>query len=107
MRSQFGLKCGGTPVNLTGFPLSYSSTINRGIAGINAIAGHDDGFGKGLFFVGDDNKVSTLTGYTPTPVSVPDLDLAIEAEPDKTVITTSVYVSQGHGIATVQGPNWC
>ena len=85
---------GGT-VNTTGFMWSYISTISRGIVGINAIAGHDDGFGKGIFFVGDDFKVSTLNGYTPTPVSTPDLDLLIEAEPDKTKITVSVYVSQG------------
>ena len=97
---------GGT-ANTTGFMWSYISTISRGIVGINAIAGHDDGFGKGIFFVGDDFKVSTLNGYTPTPVSTPDLDLLIEAEPDKTKITVSVYVSQGHGVVVVQGPQWC
>jgi hypothetical protein len=107
------LLCGSNTIevwggqNDTGFLFSYISTIARGIVGINAIAGHDDGFGKGIFFVGDDFKVSTLTGYTPTPISVPDLDLMIEAEPDKTKITVSVYVSQGHGMVAVQGPNWC
>jgi hypothetical protein len=107
------LLCGGNTIevwggeNDTGYPWSYNSTIARGIVGINAIAGHDDGFGKGIFFVGDDFKVSTLSGYTPTPVSVPDLDLLIEAEPDKTKITVSVYVAQGHGMVVVQGPNWC
>jgi hypothetical protein len=94
-------------VNDTGFPWSYNSTISRGIVGINAIAGHDDGFGKGIFFVGDDFKVSTLSGYTATPISPPDLDLLIEAEPDKSKITVSVYVSQGHGVVVVQGPAWC
>jgi hypothetical protein len=93
--------------NDTGYPFSYVSTIARGIVGVNAIAGHDDGFGKGIFFVGDDFKVSTLSGYTPTPISVPDLDLMIEAEADKSVITVAVYVSQGHGMVAVQGPNWC
>jgi len=93
--------------NDTGYPFSYVATIARGIVGSNAIAGHDDGFGKGIYFVGDDNKVSTLSGYTPTPVSVPDLDLLIEAEPDKSKIVVSVYVSQGHGIVTVKGPAWC
>jgi len=94
-------------INDVGYPFSYISTIGRGIVGINAIAGHDDGFGKGIFFVGDDFKVSTLTGYTPTPISTPDLDLLIEAEPDKSVITVSVYVSQGHGVVVVQGSAWC
>jgi hypothetical protein len=106
------LLCGSTTMevwggqNDTGYPFSYVSTIARGIVGINAIAGHDDGFGKGIFLVGDDFKVSTLTGYTPTPISTPDIDLLIEAEPDKTLITVSVYVSQGHGMVVVQGPNW-
>jgi hypothetical protein len=107
------LLCGSTTIevwgglNDTGFPFSYVATIPRGIVGIYAIAGHDDGFGKGIFFVGDDFKVSTLTTYTPTPVSTPDLDLLIEKEPDKTLITVSVYVSQGHGVVVVQGPQWC
>ena len=94
-------------LNDTGYPFNYISTIARGIVGINAIAGHDDGWGKGLFFVGDDFKVSTLNGYTPVPISTPDIDLTIEKEPDKTVITVSVYVSEGHGMVVVQGPNWC
>jgi hypothetical protein len=97
---------GGT-VNDTGYPFSYIATIPRGIIGSNAIAGHDDGFGKGIFFVGDDNKVSTLTGYIPTPISVPDLDLLIEADANKSAISVSVYVSQGHGTVTVKGTNWC
>jgi hypothetical protein len=107
------LLCGSNSIevwgglNPTAYPFNYVSTIARGIVGINAIAGHDDGFGKGIFFVGDDFKVSTLTGYTPTPISTPDLDLLIEAELDKTKITVSVYVSQGHGIVVVQGPAWC
>jgi hypothetical protein len=94
-------------LNDTGYPFTYVSTIARGIVGIDAIAGHQDGFGKGIFLVGDDYKVSTLDGYTTVPISVPDLDLKIEAEPDKSVITVSVYVSQGHGVVVVQGPNWC
>jgi hypothetical protein len=68
------LLCGSTTMevwgglNDTGYPFSYVSTIARGIVGIDAIAGHQDGFGKE---------------------------------------TVSVYVSQGHGVVVVQGPNWC
>jgi hypothetical protein len=97
----------GGDVNDTGYPFSYIATIARGIVGPGAIAGHDDGFGKGIFLVGDDFKVSTLQGYLPVPISTPDLDLLIEKEPDKTIITVSVYVSQGHGMVVVQGPQWC
>jgi hypothetical protein len=94
-------------LNTTGYPFNYIATIPRGIPGPMAITGNEDGWGKGIFFVGDDNKVSTLSGYTPTPVSIPDLDDLIEAEPDKTQVFTGVYVSGGHGFVVVQGPQWC
>jgi hypothetical protein len=107
------LLCGSNTIEVWGgvndvaYPFNYVQTIARGIVGINAIAGHEDGFGKGMFLVGDDFKVSTLQGYTPVPISTPDLDLLIEAEPIKSLITVSVYVSQGHGVVVVQGPQWC
>jgi hypothetical protein len=94
-------------VNLTGYPFSYVATIPRGIPGPMAIAGNEDGWGLGIYFVGDDNRVSTLTGYTPKPLSTPDLDDLIEAEPDKTKIVIGVYNGSGHGFVVVQGPNWC
>lgn len=97
----------GAPINPTGYPFSYISTIYRGIPGPSAIAGAEDGWGKGIFFVGDDHKVSTLTTYTPTPISTPDLDQLIENEPDKTKIIVGVYVSRGHGMVVVQSPTWC
>jgi hypothetical protein len=93
--------------NDTGYPFSYIQTIYRGIVGPQAIAGNEDGWGKGIYLVGDDNKVSTLSGYTPTPISVPDIDRLIEAEPDKTKIIVGVYTAGGHGFVVVQGPNWC
>jgi hypothetical protein len=107
------LLCGSNTIevwggaNATGYPFSYVSTIYRGILGPQAIAGNEDGWGKGIFFAGDDNKVSTLTTYTPTPISIPDIDQLIEAEPDKSKVTVGVYVSRGHGFVVVQGPNWC
>jgi hypothetical protein len=103
----FTIEVWGPPINAAGYPFSYISTIYRGIPGPSAIAGNEDGWGKGIFFVGDDNKVSTLTGYVPTPVSVPDLDQLIEATIDKTTIKVGVYVSRGHGMVVVQSPIWC
>ena len=94
-------------LNTTGYPFNYVATIPRGIQNPYAIAGNEDGWGKGIFFIGDDNKVSTLTTYTPTPISIPDLDDLIETEPDKTKLTVGVYVSGGHGFVVVQGVNWC
>jgi hypothetical protein len=93
--------------NDTGYPFSYIATIPRGIAGPAAIAGAEDGFGKGLFIVGDDNRVSSIDGYSCTPISNTDLDTLIEKEPDKTKIRLGVFVSRGHGFLMVQGPAWC
>lgn len=93
--------------NDSGYPFSYVSTIPRGIVGPSAIAGAEDGFGKGLFLVGDDFRVSRLDGYDCTPISTNELDTLIENEPDKTVIRVGVFVSRGHGFVTVQGPAWC
>jgi hypothetical protein len=97
----------GSPINPTGYPFSYVSTIYRGIPGPSAIAGDEDAWGKGIYFVGDDNRVSTLSGYTVTPVSIPDLDQKIENEIDKTKIIVGVYVARGHGMVVVQSPTWC
>lgn len=93
--------------NDTGYFFSYIATINRGIVGPYAVAGHEDGFGKGIFFVGDDYKVYTLNGYTPQPVSTTDVDLAIEREPDKTAIRVGCFIANGHGFVAVQAPTWC
>lgn len=107
------LLCGSTSLevwggaNDTGYPFSYIATIARGIVGPAAIAGAEDGFGKGLFMVGDDYRVSRIDGYTCVPISNADLDTIIEREPDKTKIRVGVFVSRGHGFVTVQGATWC
>ena len=61
------------------------------------LPGTDDGFGKGIFFVGDDFKVSTLSGYTPTPISTPRHGFPDRerAENAKTKITVSVWRQPG------------
>lgn len=96
---------GGT-VNATGFPFSYSYTIARGIVGPSAIAGHEDGFGKGIVFVGDDNAVHYLTGSSPEKISPPDLDRLIESVADKTTIECMAFVAGGHACVAVQCPAW-
>lgn len=93
--------------NDTGYFFSYVSTIARGVVGPYAIAGDEDGWGKGIFLVGDDYRVSTLNGYSPTPISIPEIDALIEAEADKTAIVVSVYNAGGHGFVVVQGAAWC
>lgn len=107
------LLCGSTSLevwggaNDSGYPFSYIATIPRGILGPAAIAGAEDGFGKGLYLAGDDFRVSRIDGYACTPISNSDLDTLIEREPDKTAIRVGVFNSRGHGFVTVQGAQWC
>jgi hypothetical protein len=93
--------------NDTGYPFSYIATIPRGIVGPYAIAGHEDGFGLGIFIVGDDFGVSTLSGYATVKISSPDVDRAIEGTADKTTIRISVAIAAGHSYVIVQAPLWC
>lgn len=93
--------------NESGYPFSYIATIARGILGPYAIAGHDDGFGKGIFLVGDDHRVSRLDGYACVPISNSDLDTLIERDPDKSAIRVGVFNSRGHGFVSVQGSDYC
>lgn len=96
----------GQPVNDTGFPFNRVAVIQRGIAGQGAIAGYQDGFGKSLFFVGDDNSVHQLVGYTPQKISPPDLDRLIEAVSDKSTIDMCVYNVGSHPVLVVASPSW-
>lgn len=107
------LLCGSSSIevwgglNTVGYPFSYIATIPRGIVGPYAIAGHEDGFGRGIFLVGDDFGVSTLNGYATVKISSPDVDRAIEGTADKTTIRCSVFIAGGHSYLAVQAPLWC
>lgn len=103
----YSIEVWGGNVNDTGYLFSYIATIGRGIAGPFAIAGHEDGWGKGIYLVGDDFRVSRIEGYAPVVVSPVELDLLIERDPNKQDIQVSVYVSQGHGFVSVRGTDWC
>ncbi len=92
--------------NPTGFPFSRSAVIQRGLASALGIAGHEDGFGKALLFVGDDNGVYQLNGYTPEKVSPPDLDRLIEDVSSKATLEASVYISGGHPIWVLSCAAW-
>lgn len=107
------LFCGASTIevwggqNDTAFPWSYIATIPRGIIGPYAIAGHEDGFGRGIFSVGDDFGVHTLDGYQPKKISHTDVDLAIERDPNKGSIRVFVFNAEGHAYVAVQGTDWC
>lgn len=94
-------------VGATPFPFQRSQVVPRGLAGPYAVAGQEDGFGRELLFVGDDNGVyRTSDGYQIQKVSPPDLDDAIEKTTDKTELEASVYVSRGHAFWQLSTSKW-
>lgn len=90
----------------TGFPFSPTATRGRGILGANALTGHEDGFGYGIFFAADDFSIRKLVGYDSEKISPPDLDRLIEQVEDKTTIQMSCFISQGHPFVVVQCDDW-
>lgn len=91
---------------LSPFPFARSEVIPRGLAGPYAITGFEDGFSKGIFWIGDDNAVYRLDGYTPTKISPPDLDGLIEAIADKSDLEMCSYISRGHAFIEISSPTW-
>lgn len=88
------------------FPFARNTVIPRGLAGPYCVSGYEDGFSKGPIFVGDDSCVYALQGYTPTKVSIPDIDGLIEAVSDKTTIEMTCYMSKGHAFCEISCPAW-
>jgi len=95
-----------TDRGLTPFPFTRSYVIPRGLAGPYCVAGDADGFGKALIWVGDDNRVHRLDGYTPTDISPPDLDRLIEAVTDKMTLEACAYMSGGHAFFELSSATW-
>lgn len=87
------------------FPLVYKKiTIPRGICGTNAVAGWEDGWANELVWVGEDNIVYKLDGYTPTPISNADVVRAISTAADRTLIEATVYMDGQDAIFTITSP---
>lgn len=97
----------GSPPNLTGFPFNRVAVIGRGLISPWAVTGFEEGFKKGLFWVGDDNGVHMLAGYEAQRVSTDDLDRLIEAIADKSTIEMFCYIAGGHSCVVVKSPDWC
>jgi hypothetical protein len=70
----------GDPVNLTGFPLSrVGFNILPGLKAAHAVAGWHPEFGQPPIWVGSDNTVRRLSGYSAEKISTSDLDRLIAA----------------------------
>jgi hypothetical protein len=84
-----------TDVGTLPFPFQWQVQIPRGIVGTHAVAGWEVGWSNQLIWVGDDFVVYQLNGYTPTPISTPDVSRAIQtcvSEGKRDVIVASVYM---------------
>jgi hypothetical protein len=88
------------------FPFARSNVIPRGLAGPYCVSGYEDGFSRGPIFVGDDNCVYALEGYTPTKVSTPDIDGLIEQVIDKTTLEATSFMARGHAFWQLSCPAW-
>jgi len=97
---------GGSVNDPPGFPFSFMQGIDRGLIGPNALSGHQDGFGGGIIFVGDDFGVYQFASGAPNKISPPDLDRLIQNVADKTKIEVLTYGARGHLLAVVQCDEW-
>jgi hypothetical protein len=88
------------------FPFARNNVIPRGLAGPYCVSGYEDGFARGPIFVGDDNCVYALEGYTPTKVSTPDIDGLIEQVSDKTTLEATSFMARGHAFWQLSCPAW-
>jgi hypothetical protein len=97
----------GSSVNATGFPFNRVAVMQRGLAGKLGVAGHEDGFGKALIWVGDDNAIYRANGYTSVMISNPDLNRLIENVADKSTLEASVYIAGGQPRWVIKCASWC
>lgn len=89
----------------TPFPLRYKKiTIPHGICGTHAVAGYEDGWGGQLFWVGEDNILGRLDGYTRVVVGNDDLTRAIATAADRTLIEMSVYMDGQYAMVAITSP---
>lgn len=93
--------------NPTGFPFSRVAVIETGTASATAIAEHSEGWVAEFIFVGDDDVVYRLNGFTPVPVSTADVVRSIAAVEDKDDLHATTYMVAGNPIWSIKGPEFC
>ena len=75
------------------------------------MTGFENGFsqddvGFALAFVGNDNAVHMVSGYSTSKISPPDLDTLIEAVADKSTLELGCFVTRGHPMIAVSCASW-
>lgn len=101
----------GDPVNPTGFPYNRMGfNIVPGLKTAHAVAGWEPEFGHPPIWVGSDNTVRQLNGYTAEKISPPDLDrlIADVVFPDSVTLGLEAitYVVGGQAHWQLNGPDW-
>lgn len=96
----------GSTINPTGFPFNRVTVIQRGLIAKRAITGYENGFGLGLFFVGENGIVYALKGYEPNRISTPDVERDIATLADKSEIRMTSFVKAGHPCVVVKSNSW-
>lgn len=94
----------GNTGNAVGFPFSRGPVIPIGLKTRLAVAGFEIGFPDPVMWVGNDNTVRRLNGYSPERVSTPTLERLIEAA--GTDLEASVYNAAGRSFWVLSGPTW-
>ena len=93
------------------FPFERIAIFPKGLATATAVTGFENGFsqddvGFALAFVGNDNAVHMVSGYSTSKISPPDLDTLIEAVTDKTTLELGCFVVRGHPMIAVSSASW-
>lgn len=92
-------------VGASPFPLEFVTMIPRGIVGTFAVSGWEEGWSNELCWVGDDNVVYKLDGYSGTRISKHSVERTIEGSgSDRSLIECSVAMSGGHAFLFVKLP---
>jgi hypothetical protein len=102
------LEVWGDPTNPSGFPLTrIGYNIRPGLKTAHTVSGWEPEFGHPFIYVGSDNTVRQMNGYTPEKISPPDLDdlIADVVFPD-TQLDSLCYVARGHAFWQLNGPTW-
>jgi hypothetical protein len=89
------------------FPFTRFKVLDKGLLGVNAIAGWEEGFGN-LMWVGEDFAVYRLNGLEPEKISPPDLDKLIKVVGAVTPenLEASCYVDRGRKVWALSCPSW-
>lgn len=97
----------GDPTNASGFPLTrVGYNILPGLHSPNAVAGWEPEFGNPMIYVGADNTIRQLNGYSPDKISPPELDALIAGIALNDQIDALAYVARGHAFWQINGPDF-